>query len=191
MPDRIGIQKTEAVIASGSVFIPVVGPFISLAATVASIIPIGSDPRKVPDTQTIEYAMISLNAIWLTLTGEDLGTKCNPGRCGAQHVTFLNSKYPDVPSGPRGNMQVNIDEAIQMSKQIILRASNSLLRKQSAQNQFFTTQAPYKLGLLQKVKAARNPDPRKKILSLVKSPQLTWLSIGISALGLVALLLRR
>lgn len=118
---------------------------------------IGPDPRNVPDTQVIEAAQISLNQLWLAISGEQLPINCVPGRCGAQRVNiFQSSAYPNVPKGAAGDLAIDINQAIAQANQVITQARSMLLKPASAQNPFFAPGGGNNIvGLLQRMAAAR------------------------------------
>jgi hypothetical protein len=127
---------------------------LAIGSLLARFLHIGSDPRKVPDTQVTEATQIALNELWYHVSGEQLPTNCTPGQCGNQHVAiFSSSAYPNVPNGPGGDPGVDIDQAIAAAQQILAAGVQRLLRPESASNPEFTSNNV--LALLKNVRNAR------------------------------------
>jgi len=152
---------TAAIIAAEAVGGPAAGALVALVQSAGIPTGIldffGPDPRNVPDTQLTEAMEIVLNQLWFKVSGEQLPTSCDPGRCGAQRVAiFQPSAYPNVPNGSTGDPNVDIDQAIAQANALISDSRQRLLRPASRSNPAFT-QNPILL-LLNRVRDARlNP----------------------------------
>ena len=183
-----GKQATQSAASTAAMIAPATGPaapFVLAAAGIVSLFSAifgGSDPRKVPDTQAVESAQIALNQLWYQVSGEKLNGiehAVVPGESGRSGIPiFTTSKYPNVPYGPAGNPDVNIDQAIANARAIVQEAASRMQRKESLKNSFFTTNGSGRIALLEQVKAARDAAAKSSVLGGASKS-----SVGLLALA--------
>lgn len=160
---------TLGLIASGAMagsVLPVIGTVIGAAfGLVMALIHHGYDPQKLNDTAVTEALELEMHQLWYLLTGEDLGggggsqCNCSPGRCGAQHCAIFGipTQYPNVPDGPSGNPDIDVNVAIAQVQRLSEEGMQHLVRPESMAD--YQNNVGYMMGLFRSVAAARAVDP--------------------------------
>ena len=141
-----------------------------------------SGNAKRQDTATIEQGQAIVNGLWTRLSGETLGL-------------FQPSRYPNIAAGPLGNRSIDVSVMISSASNTVIEAKGLLVRKESASNPFFTNGASGRIGLMIRVKEAREKSRNESLIekaaapltlhnitSLTKSPT-TLLIVGVIILG--------
>lgn len=156
----LGQSKAQSLVSSGLLqaapFTGPAAPFVAAAGIVGKVFGFGPSPWNVPDTIVTEQVQIEANKIWNVISGENLPTQCDPGRCGKQKVfIFAASAYPNIPFGPRGNPAIDVDEAISAVQNLMAQGLAQLHRKESKKNPVFTNGASGLVARLEEMKRAR------------------------------------
>lgn len=159
-----------------------------LASLFTSLFGFGYDANKLNDTAVTEGVQVALHQMWFNLTGEDLGgvnPTCTPGQCGSQHVNIfgVSTNYPNVPSGPAGYSQYDVNQIISAAQSLIAQGRSKLIRPQSDSG--YDANSSYMMGLFNQVAQARTAaNPISTLFSSVSGSGigtlLPWLLGGLA-----------
>jgi hypothetical protein len=98
--------------------------------------------NKIDDTRVIEEGQLIINGIWERLSGESV-------------ALFGPTKYPNTTAGPLGRMSYSADQAISEANSIVAKARTRIVTRQLANNPFFTNGASGRIGLMMRIRSAR------------------------------------
>jgi hypothetical protein len=160
------VVAAAPVIAASGPAAPIVAAVVGIASLIMGLVKLfkfHGDPRDPLDAGAVEAGTVACYNIWYLVSGEALAGAGFPENNVKNPATWSlrSSAYPNVPKGPRGDPNADIDQAIQGVQDVVAQVQSQLVDpnsehyKKSLQNPFFTNGGAGVIPLLEKVKAAR------------------------------------
>lgn len=178
-----GVSAGAGILTKVGAVLGPIGAIVGIAAAFLPFLKKNLNPQRDHDRNLADQVTEVGFAVWQAVSGEDrrsikagTSTLVGPDR---------GSNYPNVPKGPGGNLNVNIDDALAQVNSSINTAVSQLALETSKSNPAFANGAGGALALLNAVKQYRAAHPVEALVSSSNVKAGGGLLLGAVALGLL------
>jgi len=159
-----------------------IGMIVGIGATIASFFK-NKNPQRDHDSNLANQVTELGFQIWQAVSGEDrrsitAGTSSLVG-------PDRGSNYPNVPKGPGGDLNIDIEAAMAQLNTTLTSAAAQLVLAESRSNPAFSNGAGGAMALLQAVKAYRAAHPVATLASTGNLKVAGGLGLGVAGLYLL------